>query len=294
MPDSREFESIRKSLGLGRLPLALRIVVTAFVLLLAVGHLAALREHWIAYAATDGVPSLSYQDLRRSLHGEMPPPREVSITDSPMWVKSHDTMRRYYRDDTDFGIAEAWMLAGAPESTYDWPWRLTHAGSEPLSAAEIAADEALADDSRFRTPARIFNDGCVVCHGPGGAFAQGPMNTFAGVKKLTAPPEILTPDPPPTADELARFAHAHLLTIPVFVLLLGVLYYLANWPAGSPTAQAMITALPMVALTTDASLTWLVRATDWLVIPLLATRAVFLLGILMQTVCTLGGLWQKE
>ena len=93
---------------------------------------------------------------------------------------------------------------------------------------------------------------------------------------------------------VAGFAHAHLLTIPVFVLLLGVLYYLANWPSGSPTAQAMITALPMVALAADASLTWLVLATDWLVVPLLTTRAIFLLGILIQTVCTLGGLWQRE
>ena len=286
--------SAPSSWRLCNLPAAIKVTVSVFVLLLVAGHIASLATQIVAYADADGVPGLTYEDLRMALHGEVPLGPDRSISATVLWEEIHGNMRDSFRNLFDFEIAEEWLRRGASEETYDWPWTVRAGKPIPVPAPELLGDAAAtARPGRHRTPAEIFRTNCVVCHGPGGERSGYPLGSLSLLRGYLQPPPAPQPERAPTVARLTRATHAHLLSVPVLALILAVLFHLAAWPPGSRAAQTMLTCLPMCALALDVSFTWLARATDLMVAPTLGARAFFLMAILLQSVGTLGGMWQS-
>lgn len=285
--------SAPSSWRLSKLPAAIKATVTVFVLLLVAGHVASLATQVVAYADADGVRGLTYEDLRMALHGEVPLGADTSVSATLLWDKVQGEMRQYFKTGGDFEITEEWLRRGAREDTYEWPWTVRAGKPIPVPAPEILGDAvATARPGRHRTPAEIIRADCVVCHGPGGERSRYPLGSLTALRAYLQPPPAPQPERAPTVARLAQATHTQLLSVPVLALILAVLFHLADWPPGSRVAQAVLTALPICALALDVSFTWLARATDLMVVPVLAARALFLMGILLQTIGTLGGMWQ--
>ncbi len=276
------------------LPLTLKITVTVFLVLLAVGLAVSVGHTYGSYADADGHPSLTLQDLRVALAGERPPRGNVpTVEQTMMWEEIHGAMRKYFTRDIDLEILAAWLRAGAEEVTYDWPWTTVDDGLRPAPSPIPPPGEApVAQPSFRRAPAEIMRDQCASCHNPGGERPNSPLTGYAQVARFTVLPQAPVVQIPDVARQISVL-HAHLLTIPVVALLVAVLFHLADWPPGSPAGRTVMTMLPILCIAGDVAMTWLSRAAVGLVYPALAFRGLFLLVIAVQIVGALGGIWQR-
>lgn len=276
------------TLRLAHLSLPAKILVTLFLALVGPGFLAATANIYLQHQDADLEPGLGVDDLRRHFHGleKTITPEAKTLVKSAMLeqVRPGGDMREYLDPG---GEAESralifWLEAGAQETDFAKAG-LTQAGDP--SASQVIADR------------------CVECHNADGgdkedtpyAAAADAAPEFALVAKVATPEfEPLQAGPqqvklaPKGIKELVLVTHAHVLSIPVFTLIVGALFLMTGC---SPTWKLILGPLPMLATLLDISSWWLARFVEPFIHVIAASGAIFGTAYALQILCILGSMW---
>lgn len=128
---------------LSHLPTSARLALVSFVLLIGIGYLSALAHMFFTYAATDGKPGLSPDDVRLQIAGK----REKTLIEAKL---DGGSMAQYLDDPAKKAQIFTWVHAGAKEAD-------------------------------FGKVQPIFQENCVACHNANGAAKFRPLTDFKGV-----------------------------------------------------------------------------------------------------------------
>jgi hypothetical protein len=140
---------------------------------------------------------------------------------------------------------------------------------------------------------------CVECHVAGGDMEDTPYAAsmdsepeYALVAKVATPEhqpgrELLTLAPT-GLNELVHITHAHILTIPVFTLIVGVLFLMTEF---GPKVKLILAPLPMLATVLDLSSWWLARFAEPFVYVIAASGAIFGAAFGLQILGVLWSMW---
>ena len=93
---------------------------------------------------------------------------------------------------------------------------------------------------------------------------------------------------PTSVKRLVLVTHAHILTIPVFVLLVGALFLMTGF---SPTVKLLIVPVPMLAVLLDVGAWWLARFCEPFIYVIAASGAVFGAAFGLQILGALCSMW---
>ena len=268
-------------------PLAWRVLLTTVVVFIAGGYVAALVNIVGQNELTDGQPGLSTRDLLLRYSGanvdvtagEAPPSRMLEMVST--------AMRGYVSSDAEFEVLVGWLRHGATRAAFT-------AGPEP-------------------TPHDVILANCLRCHAVDGGeeiAATAPFGpdlfevNFQQVSEFT-----LTAEPGQTRvwraprdwRALALTTHAHLLSVPVFVVLLGGLFLWTGWPhrasRGGEWLRVVLGSAPLVFFLIDVACWWLARIPEigWLfALTIGATGALFGATFVLQIIIVLRGLWRRR
>lgn len=256
---------------LGGLPGPLRLTLAAFLAIIGTGYLVAVANIFHAHQLADGRPGLTLDDVR-AVYGGLTVDRKEPVP-SRMLTMLRTSMRQYIEDDDEFLILENWLTAGG-------------------DAAGLDAGEGR------KTPRRILVRNCLRCHAQTSSeeiartapFGPDDMTIDpAALAHLTATPPAAaggTVRLPPqyTVSRLVLVSHVHMLSIPMFTLVLAALFHGSRMPR---RARAALTPVPMVALVFDFAGWWLARVADGFVYVLAGAGAVFGLAFGLQIVVVL-------
>lgn len=295
MPDVRGSQ-------LATFPPAGKILLTAFIALVGGGYLSALLNLYHQHHMKDADPALSFRDLTLNFHGGEPQAGPATTTspsidagDAPSKMLEMISPGGEMRDELEDGgepavrALIAWLEAGADEATFE------RAGSvEP-------------DDP---SPKDVISENCVTCHGPYGEREDAPFagddfiaqyelvrryavpaGASGGVSAASAPttsrasPRYVRPQ---SVSHLALVTHIHMLSIPVFTLILGGLVLLTGLPGA---VRGLIAVAPMLALLFDFSSWWIARSFAPATYVIVAAGAVYGLGLAIQVLTVLASMW---
>lgn len=139
-----DLEAVR----LSRLPIALRLALSCFLLTLGLGYLVAAVNLYLTYHLTDGEPGLSLADLRRAFYGNRENTKLASKIDG-------GSMAQFLPRAGDKEKILSWIQDGASEDGYN------------------------------RTVKPILQQNCVRCHNPNGLQRFTPLTTYEEVMAVT-------------------------------------------------------------------------------------------------------------
>jgi hypothetical protein len=276
------------SLRLARLALPAKILLTLFVLVVGPGYLVATANIMFQHQDADLEPGLTLDDLKRTFHGiekEVMPEAEITV-DSLMLeqVRPGGEMREYLEPGGEPAIRAliSWLEDEAKEETF-------------ATAALFAENDPSAQE--------VLTSYCVECHNAdGGDMEDLPFAAtlddeaeFALVAE-TAEPEVTVNQEGPQVLSLAptnvktlvHITHAHILTIPVFTMLVGVLFLMTGL---GPGIKLLLGPLPMLATLLDISGWWLARFSEPFIYVIAAAGAVFGASFGLQILCILVSTW---
>lgn len=290
---------------LSTLPTAGKVLLTAFLALVGGGYLSAVANLYFQHRMKDRNPALTFDDLVLNFHGgeaggdaEDPSLPSAAVETSIMleMVSPGGEMRDELEDGGDPAVRTliAWLKAGAEFESFDKPG-LVEAGDP--------------------SPKDVLTDNCVDCHGPYGEREDAPFGgddfvaQYSLVQQYAAPPvggttvstaeatpstEPTTSGPsarrvePQSVSHLALVTHIHMLSIPVFALIVGGLVLLTGLPRGLRGTLAVV---PMVTLLFDFSSWWIARAFAPATYVIAAAGAVFGITLAVQLLVVLGSMW---
>ena len=223
----------RDSLRLSHLTVPAKTLVTLFLLLVGPGYLVGSLNIMLQHQDADLESGLGVDDLRRTFHGmEKQVTPDVEITVNSMMleqVQPGGDMRKYLEKGGEPAIRGlvTWLENGAKE--------------EDFTRAGLA-------ESRDPSAKSVIASHCVKCHhANGGDMEDVPYAPtveaepeFALVLQVAEPeftrhevgPQTLTLEPT-GVEKLVHITHAHILTIPVFTLLVGALFLMTGSKRGS-------------------------------------------------------------
>jgi len=272
------------------LPASAKLMLTLFLALMGVGYLVAVLNIFEHHTEADLEPGLKLGDLQRVYHGmEKEVTAEVSTTlMSPMqrMVSPGGKMRKYLERGGDPAVRAlmSWLEAGAHEDAF------------AKAGVPQAGDPA---------PQGVIAGQCIRCHNMQGDVADIPYAmdeesrpVFELVSKKAAP--VLGPTTqqaqtvwlaPTGRAELVQITHAHILAIPVFTLIVGLLFFLTGI---RPAIKAVLGPLPMLAICFDFASWWLARPYGPFVFFIAAAGGVFGVAFGLQILCVFGSLWFGE
>ncbi len=283
-----------RSFTLCSLPLSGRILLTLFLALIGFGYLSALGNLFHRHNMADGEEGLTLNDLRANFHGI-----EVAAKQSerPAVAKSRmlemiepgGKMRKHATQGGPEAIRtlETWLQRGASEGEFQ--------------------QEGLAEPGD-PAPADVIMAQCLDCHNAdGGEMAEVPFGpdlftvdyqmvwdvARPGTANLTSPAasageremQVLGPQPLP---HLFLVTHIHMLTIPLFTLIVSGLFLVSALPAG---VRNIVAPLPMAVLVFDFSSWWLARQSEAFIYVIAAAGAVY--GVLfgIQLIAVFVSIW---
>lgn len=268
--------------ALSKLPIWWRALITCALLFLGGGYFAAQLNILAQNELADGVPGLSADDLRIRYSGmfvkgstDEPPP-------SRMLEMIRGDMRENFTDDASFDVMLNWLRKGASEADFA-------SGPAP-------------------TPADVLVEDCLRCHAAEGGKKIGQKSPLGRDTKTASYQMVSKFAPPSAADgrvwhpprdwrDLAMTTHAHLLAVPMFVLLLAVLFLWSGAFASRPALRSLLACAPLAIFLLDVSFWWLARLPG--VGPIFAlaigvTGALFGVCYLTQWVIVLIALWRRS
>ena len=273
--------------GLSDLPLAWKIVLTVVLLFLAAGYVAALANIYAQNERVDGQPGLSPRDLILKYAGGDVRLEQGQAAPSRMLEMIQGAMRQYFSDDASYRVLYEWLKAGASEEAF------TRTRDDLSPQDVIIAD-------------------CLRCHAADSGEQVGTKSPFG--------PDQFTPDykqiakfalphepgqqtvhrEPVDWRDLAMSSHAHLLSVPMFLILLATLFLWAGWPPGadrrSQIVRGLLAALPLTAFLLDVACWWLARLPGVgpvFALTIAGTGALFGLGFAVQWLVVLRTLWSR-
>jgi len=277
-----------ESFRLARLSLAGKLVVTLFLLIVGPGYLCATANIYLKHQDADLEPGLTLDDLKRTFHGmekEITPDVKISVN-SPMLeqVRPGGDMREYLDPGGETAIRAliSWLEAGAIEADF--------------AKGDLAEP---GDPSAYQ----VIKDQCVECHHEDGGdmedmpFAEDAESEpqYEMVIDVAEPeitqeelgPQVLTLAPT-GIKELVHTTHAHIFTVPVFALIVAVLFLMTGL---SPKMKVILAPLPLLATVLDIGGWWLARFSEPFIYVIAASGAIFGFTFALQILCILGSAW---
>jgi hypothetical protein len=277
-----------EGLRLSRLTLPGKLLATLFLLIVGPGYLAGTANIMFQHEDADGEPGLTLNDLRRTFHG-----MEKTVTPEAI-VTVNSTMLEQVRPDGD--MREYLELEGEPSIRGLMTWLEAGAKEENFATAGLAQEgDPSAKD--------ILATCCQECHhADGGEMEDIPFAANAeseidyAMVLETAEPEferheqetqtlVLKPTP---EKKLVHITHAHVLSIPVFTMIVGSLFLLTGFGSG---IKLLLAPLPMLAVMADIGSWWLARYSEPFIYVIAASGAVFGIAYALQILCILGSMW---
>lgn len=263
---------------LAALPVALKLLLSLFLAIVGVGYLVAIANIYHSHTMADGRPGLSFDDIRAVYAGVEVSRTAKDVVPSRMLTMLRGAMRQYVEDDADFEILEKWLKAGGTR-------------------------EGLEQGEPRMTPDRVMIRNCLRCHAQGSGEEIAGRAPF-GPDELTVDHDMMKPflatveseavervrlAPQYNLPRLILVSHVHMLSIPMFTLIVGLAFSLTRFP---PRAAAWLIPMPMFALALDFAGWWLSRLGDPFVFLVAAGGGLFGLAFGIQIVVTLFDLWR--
>jgi hypothetical protein len=277
-----------ESFRLARLSAPAKMMITLFLALVGSGYLVATANIYMQHENADLEPGLTLNDLKRNFHGiEKVITPEAKVTVNSMMleqVREGGDMREHLEP-----------------------------GGEPAIRALISWLENTASEGDFVKPAlfaegdpsaqQVITDQCVECHNADGGesedapFAdtmdddadfvqladyveQDRVTEDAGPKTLVLAPKALK--------TLVLITHQHILSIPVFTLIVGILFLMTGF---SPAIKTILVPLPMLAVVADIGGWWAARYSEPFIYVIAAAGAVFGTTFGLQILGVLSSMW---
>ncbi len=274
-----------RAIRLSGLSLPAKLTLTAFVLLIAAGYLAAFIKINVWHHDADGVPGMSLDDIRAIYHGM---DRTVTTQVQPV---SH-----MLREVSPGGSMRKHLLKGgdpAERALTEW---LKQGSQQP------SFDRAGVPQPGDPSPVQVIAAHCIKCHNT----ADGEEEDLPYADSATSAPrydlvaQMALPKgtaqsntstlhiEPMSVRELLHVTHAHMLAIPMFTLAIATLFLLTGLGAGF---KLVIAPLPMLACCVDFSCWWLARSFEPAIYGIAAAGAAFGTGLALQMLCILGSMW---
>ena len=238
---------------LAELPVALKLGLTAFLLVLAGGYAASLAFVVEHHGKKDEKPGLSLTDLRGAFHGIE---KTAPLADAVEGAHGAEFLAVPDRD-----VLSAWLRGDDLYEAYD-----------PL-------------DSLERTPAEILGESCVSCHArDASAGAAPPLEDWSGVSQVAFRKQL---EPPPK-EILIVSLHAHAQSMALVILAAAGLLLLTRWPAALRHGAFLA---GMFGLLGDLGGMWLARGAPWAVWMVIVGGALYGAGFAAALLGSLADLW---
>lgn len=270
----------RKWIGiLPALPVGAKVMLTIFLFVIGCGYLVAVANIFYSHRMADGKAGLSVDDIRAVYSGMEISRRTSDEIPSRMLTMVRGAMRQYIEDEADFATLETWLKTGAVKEAMS-------EGAEPR-----------------KTPERAIIRNCLRCHaqstesdisrkapfGPDDLTVDYEMMkpllatvTSTSVDRIQAPPQY-------TLERLVLISHQHMLAIPVFTVIVGLLFMTTRRPV---RGKAWLTPLPMMAVVLDFIGWWLSRTAEPMVLVIAAAGGVFGMAFGFQIIAVAVDLWR--
>lgn len=275
---------------LAGLPKPLKIVLTLFLLLVGAGYLSAIGNLYHQHALADGVAGLTLDDLRATFHGMgvEPPPGDEQVPRSRMMemIEPGGKMRKHLMKGGEEAVRalEAWLKRGASRDAF--------------AAGSVVAD---GDPSAKR----VIENNCLRCHNAEeGEREESPFGPdlfeveYEMVYEYAAPgtAEMHLAEEeagvrrrgPSSLGHLFLVTHIHMLSMPVFTLIVGALFCMTGVES---VGKAVLAPLPMAVLVLDFSSWWLARLAEPFIYCIAAAGLVYGVALAMQLLIVLSSLW---
>lgn len=264
---------------LPNLPVAVRIMLTAFLAIIGFGYLTAVANIFFRHELADGKPGLSLDDIRAVYGGLASKDGKAPAAVSRMLTMIRGEMRQYISSESDFTVLEEWLKSGGAEAGLD-------------------------KGEKRKTPRRVIIRDCLRCHAADAGTDISKKASFGpdeftvdyariaglvGSKRKDASGASFSP-PQYTMPHLVLFSHQHMLTIPMFTLVVGLLFMMTRL---SWRWRSVLTPLPMVAILLDFSGWWLARLSNGFVVFIVAGGAIFSIAFGAQILIIAWDLWRQ-
>jgi len=260
------------------IPVGGRIMLTAFLAIIGSGYLVAVLNIYHSHQLADGKKGLSLDDLRAVYSGLTIAKDKDAVIPSRMLTMIHGAMRQYIDNEEDFTILENWLKAGGSEA-------------------------GMNKGPRKKTPRRVLMRHCLRCHAQStdteiskkSPFAPDEFDVdYAMLAKFVAPAAesstgVLHLPPQYTVPRLVLVSHVHMLAIPMFTLVVALMFMMTRLPA---RLRAVLTPLPMLAVVLDLSGWWLARLGGPFVYFIIAGGAVFGTVFGIQLIAVAIDMWR--
>lgn len=262
---------------LSTLPTSARLMITAFLAIIGSGYLLAVANVFYSHQMADGKPGVTLDDIR-AVYAGMDVSAAAEEVPSRMLTMIRGEMRQYFSSDANFSVLEEWLKSGGKEAS-------------------------LTEGKTRVNPQRVLLIDCMRCHAQGtgtqisneAPFGPDEFNVdYAMISRFVTASEskakgMLRAAPQYSISRLVLVSHQHMLAIPVFTLLVGLMFMTTRLPGG---VRAVLMPLPMLALVLDFSGWWLARIADASVYVIAAAGGLFGLTFGAQILCILVELWR--
>jgi hypothetical protein len=269
------------------LSLAARITLTAFLFVVGCGYLVALAKIYTTHHAADGVPGMSLDDLRAVYHG-----LDRTVTGAPPALPSP-----MLKQVSPGGKMRKKLLKGGESAERALvTWLKQGAKVETFAQAGLAQQ----GDPSAR---QVIADRCIECHNSAtGEERETPYADTAEaeprfdlVARKSTPPVVTASESTRVLHfermntlDLLQVTHAHIITIPLFALVIAVLFL--HTGLGS-RMKLLIAPLPLLATCVDLGCWWLARPWEPAIYGIAAAGLVFGVALALQMLCVLGSTW---
>ena len=298
-------ETIALPIRLGALPVPAKVMLTCFLILVSAGYLVAVLNIYEHNQDADLEPGLSLDDLRVRYHGWTKPPAPAPAAPAPApkegepaatapaapagpvspmlkMVLPGGGMRKYLDKggETSARALVSWLQAGSKKEDF------------AREGVFKEGDPSVSD---------VLEEQCIKCHNAqSGKKKDVP---YAATAKSTPEYEMVAKQAlasaaasrgeavylaPMALSELIQSTHAHILSIPVFALAVGCLFFLTGQ---RPAVKAVLGPLPMIGAMLDIGGWWLARPFEPGIYVIAAAGGIFGGSLALQTLCVLGSLW---
>jgi len=281
------------------LPASAKLLLTLFLVLIGTGYLSALGNLYHQHSLADGRPGMSLGDLRAAFHGvEVEQvaggsnPAAVPLSRMMEMIQPGGDMRKHLVKGGEQAVRalETWLAQGAPE--FDFTTKALAQAGDP-SAADVLMSRCLdchnADGGeKADTP---FGPDLFTVEYRLAFKVAAPGTALADAGHDSAGPTGAKTRGPQTLPHLFLVTHIHMLSIPVFTLIVAVLFLCSSV---NPAARRLLAPIPMAALTCDFASWWLARLHIDFVYVIAAAGAVYGLSLAFQILSVLASMWLRR
>ncbi len=301
---------------LALLPTAARVLLTAFLALIGFGYLAALGNLYHQHRLADGKPDLSFDDMRVVFHGMVlgDPGAPRDRTAAPMsrmleMVEPGGPMRKHLIEGGEPAVnaLTAWLRGGAKQAQFGAAGLVQPDDPSPMTVIDLQcltchnADSGEKDDApygpdmftvdyemvyRYAAPGTATGD--LESHEREASASGHDHAATDDVETENAPATGSRPTGPMAISRLFLITHVHMLSIPVFTLIVSGLFLMTGWP---PPWKGVVAVVPMLTLLFDFAAWWLARSFEPLLYVMAAAGGIYGIVLAVQLFSVLASMW---